>query len=60
MPAPLSWAAANGHEAIVKLLLNKNADVESRDEYGLTPLSGSHVWGLLAVSPSRGGNETAA
>jgi ankyrin repeat protein len=28
----LSWAARNGHEAIVKLLLDKNADVESKDK----------------------------
>jgi uncharacterized membrane protein len=26
---PLLWAARNGHEAAVKLLLDKNADVES-------------------------------
>jgi ankyrin repeat protein len=33
------WAADKGHEAVVKLLLEKGADVESRDTvYGRTPL----------------------
>jgi ankyrin repeat protein len=46
---PLSIAAENGHEAlshksdalaVVKLLLGKNTDVESKDNmYGWTPLS---------------------
>jgi ankyrin repeat protein len=29
----------NGHEPVVKLLLEKNADIESKDDYGQTPLS---------------------
>ena len=35
---PLSWAAARGHEAVVKLLLNKGAKQESKDINGHTPL----------------------
>jgi ankyrin repeat protein len=38
---PLSWAAGNGHEAVVKLLLSKvGVDPDSKDtRYGRTPLS---------------------
>jgi ankyrin repeat protein len=37
---PLWWAAEKGREAVVKLLLEKGADVESEDRYyGHTPLS---------------------
>ena len=36
---PLSWAAGNGHEAVVKLLLEKGAGLETKDKYGQTPLS---------------------
>ena len=37
--APLSWAAMNGHEAVVKLLLERGAELEAKDESnGQTPL----------------------
>jgi Ankyrin repeats (3 copies)/Ankyrin repeats (many copies) len=37
---PLWRAAENGHEVVVKLLLEKGAELESKDsEYGRTPLS---------------------
>ncbi|KAJ5949947.1 hypothetical protein N7454_001531 [Penicillium verhagenii] len=35
----LFWAARNGHESVVKLLLEKGAIFKSKDEYGDTPLS---------------------
>ena len=35
---PLSWAAKNGHETVVKLLLKIGADLESKDNSGQTPL----------------------
>jgi ankyrin repeat protein len=35
---PLMWAAENGHEAVVKLLLEKGAQLETKDEDGHTPL----------------------
>jgi ankyrin repeat protein len=47
---PLSLAASYGHEAIVKLLLEAKADIESRDtEYGRTPLSWAAEYGHEAI-----------
>ncbi|KAH8689310.1 hypothetical protein BGW36DRAFT_70072 [Talaromyces proteolyticus] len=47
---PLLWAVEGGHEAIVKLLLEKGADLESKDhEYGRTPLSRAAEGGHEAV-----------
>ena len=37
---PLSWAAMNGHEAVVKLLLNRDdVTINVQNQYGETPLS---------------------
>ena len=37
---PLSWAAKNGHEGVVELLLaTGKVDTDSKDHYGQTPLS---------------------
>jgi ankyrin repeat protein len=47
---PLSWAACNGHEAIVKLLLaTGKAEIDSKDKNGRTPLSWAEENGYEAV-----------
>ena len=47
---PLSWAAENGHEVVVKLLLEKGAELETKDKkYGRTPLSRAAENGYEAV-----------
>ena len=35
---PLSWAAGEGHEAVVKLLLEKGGNTEAKGDHGRTPL----------------------
>ncbi|KAN0070946.1 purine and uridine phosphorylase [Elaphomyces granulatus] len=37
-PRDIPLSLGNGHEAVVKLLLDNNAVIESTDEYGRTPL----------------------
>ena len=47
---PLSWAAENGHEAVVKLLLAQDTvDSDSKSNGGRTPLSWAAVNGHEAV-----------
>ncbi|TVY37028.1 Vegetative incompatibility protein HET-E-1 [Lachnellula subtilissima] len=46
---PLSWAAENGGEAAVKLLLKEGAELESRDKDGQTPLLYAVIKGQTAV-----------
>ena len=47
---PLSWAAENGHEAVVKLLLGRDdVAADSQDTYGQTPLSWAAEKGHEAV-----------
>jgi ankyrin repeat protein len=35
----LSWATERGHEAVVKLLLDRGAELEAKDSDDPTPLS---------------------
>ncbi|KAI9828700.1 MAG: hypothetical protein M1832_001803 [Thelocarpon impressellum] len=47
---PLSWAAESGHEAVVKLLVDRDdVEADSKDKYGLTPLSRAAESGNEAV-----------
>ncbi|EHK20561.1 uncharacterized protein TRIVIDRAFT_112704, partial [Trichoderma virens Gv29-8] len=46
---PLSWASENGHEAIVRLLLDKGANPKAADHLGLTPLSWAIQGGHEAI-----------
>jgi ankyrin repeat protein len=47
---PLLWAAEKGHAAVVKLLLEKGAELETKDkDYGQTPLSWAVKSGHEAV-----------
>ena len=46
---PLSWAAEVGHEAAVRLLIDKSVSVEAKDNSGRTPLSWAAGKGHEAV-----------
>lgn len=46
---PLSWAAQSGHDAVVKLLLDKGTELETKDSYDQTPLSWAAQSGHDAV-----------
>lgn len=45
---PLHWAAFQGHEDVVELLLHRNAPLEARNNYGGTVL-GSTIWASMHV-----------
>jgi ankyrin repeat protein len=46
---PLSWAAGQGHEAVVRLLLaTGGVDPDSKDGLGQTPLSWAAGQGLFS------------
>ena len=47
--SPLLWAAQNGYEGIIRLLLENSAELESKDKYGLTPLLWAALKGHEAV-----------
>jgi ankyrin repeat protein len=54
----LSWAAWNGHEAVVKLLLaTDGVDPDSKDDSGRTPLpwaaENGHALGLCSSTQGR-------
>jgi ankyrin repeat protein len=46
---PLWWAAENGHEAVVKVLIAAGADVNKSDNYGRTLLYWAVRYGHEAV-----------
>jgi len=46
---PLSWAAQCDQEAVVKLLLDKGAEIETKDKWGKTPLSWAAEHGRKVV-----------
>lgn len=49
----LQFASASGHENLVRFLLRKGASVDSRNNYGWTPLMQAARWLLLYLLRSR-------
>ena len=47
---PLSIAVRQGHEAVVRLLIEQGIDVDSRDDKGQTPLSSAAKYGHEATA----------
>lgn len=47
---PLHWAASFGHLAVVRLLLEREADVNARNSLGLAPLARAAWKGELGVA----------
>jgi ankyrin repeat protein len=47
---PLHWAAAGGHDAIVRRLIALGADPDARDKRGKTPLDLASAAGLASVA----------
>jgi Ankyrin repeats (many copies) len=45
----VSWAADQGHEAVVRLLLEKDAELDSKSSDGQTPVSWAMERGYDAV-----------
>jgi hypothetical protein len=52
---PLSYAAERGHEAVVKLLLEKGAEQESKDNF-CAYLTGVHLMGVYLTGVHQPGN----
>lgn len=52
----LQFSAASGHENLVRFLLRKGASVDSRNNYGWTPLMQAARWGCRAHSPGSSGS----
>lgn len=50
----LQFASASGHENLVRFLLRKGASVDSRNNYGWTPLMQASRWGCERVAPCAG------
>lgn len=49
----LQFASASGHESLVRFLLRKGASVDSRNNYGWTPLMQAARWGCKHIQEER-------